>query len=78
MENMDVILIYLILEPESWIEDFSDFTFYFTRLNKENYRQSVKRCNRFTVAHTGCKIYTPPEPIHKVKIYREIAFTGPS
>jgi hypothetical protein len=70
MENMDVIIMYLIFEPESWIEDSSDVTLYFTRYKKQNYWRSVKRFNVFTVAHTGCKTNTPREPIHKVKIYR--------
>jgi hypothetical protein len=76
MENMDAILIYLMLEPESWIEDSSYVTLYFTRFNKENYRRSVKRINLFTVAHAGCKNKIPHEPIHKVKIYREVSSTG--
>jgi hypothetical protein len=38
---MDVILMYLILEPESWIEDSSDVTLYFTRLKK---RELLAKC----------------------------------
>jgi len=65
---MEAILIYLILEPESWIENSGDVTLYFTRSNRENYREIVKRFNLFTVDHTGCKNNTAFESIYKVKI----------